>query len=92
MPTKKTTGGGADASRMTDAARQRVQAELASGKDETRANLLFSLTTTTLLLAIVDGLIDPVLLARRQLANRGLDENGEWVGTERAAQIHGVQR
>lgn len=74
--------------RMSAAARQRILADLASGKDETNPEHLFSLTATSLLLAAVNGLIDPTALARQQLAARGLDENGLWVGFSRAQQIH----
>ena len=77
--------------RMSDAAQRRVQAELADGRDETNPAYLFSTTATSLLLAIVDGLIDPVRLAHETLASRGLDENGLWVGFEEAARIHGVK-
>lgn len=49
---------------------------------------LYSLTSTTLLLAIESGSIDPVLLARRELANRGVDRSGAWVGFPAAARIH----
>jgi len=74
--------------RMSEAARRRVQAELADGRDEVNPAYLFSTTATSLLLAIVDGLIDPVRLAHETLANRGLGENGQWVGFEAAKQIH----
>ncbi|MFO7697898.1 MAG: hypothetical protein R6X16_12185 [Anaerolineae bacterium] len=77
---------------MSEVARQRVQADLADGRDETNPEYLFSITATSLLLAIADGLIDPVALARRQLADRGLDSDGAWVGFDRAAQIHGMTR
>ena len=78
--------------RMSEATRRRVQEDLASGKDELSPTYLFSTTATSLLLAITDGLIDPVAIARQTLANRGLDENGEWVGFDEAARIHGVTR
>jgi len=78
--------------RMSEAAHQRVQGDLAGGKDELTPTYLFSTTATSLLLAITAGLIDPVALAHQTLASRGLDENGEWVGFERAAKIHGVTR
>lgn len=77
---------------MTEAARQRVLAELAAGHDQTNPAFLYSTTATALLLAIAGGLLDPVALARRELASRGLDANGEWCGFDRAAQIHGVKR
>jgi hypothetical protein len=77
---------------MSDAARERVLAELASGRDATNAQFLFSTTSTSLLLAAAAGLIDPTLLARRELAGRGLDADGAWVGFDEARRIHGVQR
>ncbi|MFH1844878.1 MAG: hypothetical protein ABIF77_16935 [bacterium] len=73
---------------MSPATRRQVEAELASGRDETNPDHLFSMTATALLLAINDGLIDPVRLARQQLAARGVDGNGTWVGFSRAEQIH----
>jgi hypothetical protein len=73
---------------MTDAARERVLADLASGRDATDPRFLFSTTSTSLLLAAAAGLIDPVALARRELASRGLDADGAWVGFDRARQIH----
>jgi hypothetical protein len=77
---------------MSAVARQRVLADLASGHDATNPQFIFQQTNTALLLAAVNGLIDPVALARQQLAARGLDANGEWVGFDRARQIHGVTR
>lgn len=78
--------------RMSEATRQRVQEDLASGKDELDPAFLYSVTATSLLLAIADGLIDPVALARQTLASRGLDENGQWCGFDEATRIHGVTR
>jgi hypothetical protein len=80
-----------DASRMSEAARQRVRAEIAAGRDQTNPVFLYSTTAAALLLAIAAGLIDPVLLARREIANRGLDADGAWCGFDEARRIHGVQ-
>lgn len=88
MSTKEARGEAAGTNQMTAATRTRVLADLASGKDETNPEHLFSLTATSLLLAAVNGQIDPVALARQQLAARGLDENGVWCGFALAAQIH----
>lgn len=77
---------------MSVAARERVLADLANGRDTTNAQFLFATTSTSLLLAAAAGLIDAVLLARRELVSRGLDGDGEWCGFEAAARIHGVQR
>jgi hypothetical protein len=73
---------------MSAAARKRVLADLASGRDATNPAFLYSTTATPLLLVIAAGLIDPVALARRELASRGLDADGAWVGFDRARQIH----
>ncbi len=75
-------------SRLTEATRRRLREQLASGVDETSPDFLYSTTATALLLAIEAGLIDPVRLARAELAGRGLDANGDWVGFDRARQIH----
>ncbi len=77
--------------RMIEVARRGIQRELASGRDETNPEFLFQCTRVELVLAIADGLIDPVALARRELASRGLDQNGVWVGFEEAARVHGVK-
>ena len=42
------------------------------------------------LAAVARGEIDLNRIAREELANRGLGLNGEWVGFDRARQIHGV--
>ncbi|NQU87708.1 MAG: hypothetical protein HQ541_18305 [Mariniphaga sp.] len=41
---------------------------------------LYQTIPTDLLVAIVKIQIDPVELANKELQNRGLDENGIWVG------------
>jgi hypothetical protein len=41
---------------------------------------LFSMTPTELLVAIVNGEIDPVELAKRTLESQGLNAEGNWVG------------
>jgi hypothetical protein len=56
--------------------------------DHENPDFLFSITSTALLLSIKSGSIDPVLLARRELANRGVDRSGSWVGFPAADRIH----
>lgn len=58
--------------------------ELENMPDELREDLMFNMTATELLLQIAEGEIDPVELAKRQLANRGLGKKGEWVGFDKA--------
>lgn len=56
-------------------------------QDELNPKYLFSLTWNDLLVKIVSGEVDPVQLAREQLANRGLDQSGKWVGFDKVAKI-----
>lgn len=51
-----------------------------SDSDELNPIYLYHLTATDLLVAILKKQIDPVELANKELKNRGLDENGKWVG------------
>jgi hypothetical protein len=46
---------------------------------------------TKVLAAAARGELDLNLLAREELASRGLDTPGEWVGFDRARQIHQVR-
>lgn len=46
---------------------------------------------TKVLAAAARGELDLNLLAREELASRGLDTQGEWVGFDRACQIHQVR-
>jgi hypothetical protein len=79
----------AKAPEMTAATRQRIQTQLADPNvsDQQNPLYLFSLTSSDLLLAIAGGLVDPGLLARQELASRGLDLDGTWVGFDRAREI-----
>lgn len=55
--------------------------------DDINPNLIFQLTDTELLVGIVNETIDPYLRAARELAKRGLNHKGEWVGFKPAAAI-----
>jgi hypothetical protein len=48
--------------------------------DDLNPIYLYHLTATDLLVAILKKQIDPIKLASKELKNRGLDENGKWVG------------
>lgn len=48
------------------------------------------IASSKVLAAVARGELDLNRLAREELAARGQDENGQWVGFERAAQIHHV--
>lgn len=46
--------------------------------------------TTDLLAMAARGEIDLNQLAKQELANRGQDQFGKWVGFDKAAKIHGL--
>ncbi len=48
--------------------------------DELNPAYIFNLTWTELLLKLADGTLNAQELARKEMANRGLGRNGEWVG------------
>lgn len=58
--------------------------------DELNPEFLFNGTANALLAQIVKGQIDPVLLAKQQLANRGLNSDGVWIGFKKAKAHHGL--
>ena len=58
--------------------------------DEENPAFLFSATWTNLLVKIAYGQVDAERLARLELANRGLDLNGNWIGFAAAAKEHKI--
>jgi len=48
--------------------------------DEQNPSYLFYSTSNDLLIAIAGGEIDIVELVKKELENRGYDENGKWIG------------
>ena len=55
--------------------------------DERNPDHIFSLSDTALLLNAVNGTIDLLQLAKNELAARGLNDGGAWVGFEAAKKI-----
>lgn len=53
--------------------------------DDLNPEYLFSLTHSKLLCKIATGEINAKHLARKQLADRGLDLEGKWIGFDAAA-------
>jgi len=56
--------------------------------DELNEKFIFNMTHSSLLVKAMRGKIDLVELASQQLANRGMNENGLWVGFAQAARLH----
>ncbi len=48
------------------------------------------LALNKVLVAVVKGELDLNDLARKELSSRGLDKQGQWVGFDKANQIHNV--
>lgn len=59
-------------------------------KDDDNPSYIFSLTSNRLLSEAIKGDFDLIYLVRRELANRGLDSNGKWVGFDEAKKIHRI--
>lgn len=60
--------------------------------DELNPKFIFSLTHTDLLVKVIRGEIDLLALVRSELANRGLDRDGKWVGFDEAKRIHSARK
>lgn len=52
---------------------------------------VFSMTDFELLTKIAKGEIDPVVLAKTELANRGLNDNNTWIGFKQARKFWGLK-
>jgi hypothetical protein len=52
--------------------------------DDGNPAYLFSTTPTDLLVAALDGRVDLVAYARREMVARGCNEQGQWVGFGKA--------
>jgi len=62
----------------------------ANRKDDDNPSFIFSLTSSKLLAEAIQGDFDLIYLVRRELANRGQDSKGKWVGFDEAKKIHRV--
>lgn len=62
----------------------------AKRKDDENPGFVFSLTNTKVLTEALQGDFDLVYLVRRELANRGFDSKGKWIGFEEAKKAHRV--
>lgn len=60
--------------------------------DDINPRFIFSTTSTALLVETLRGDFDLKQLVRRELANRGLNAEGNWVGFDKAAQIHKIKK
>lgn len=59
--------------------------------DDRNPDFIFQLTHTDLLVQALRGEIDLLALARKEMIDRGMGRNGEWVGFQKAAEIWEVE-
>jgi hypothetical protein len=64
----------------------------ANRKDDDNPSFIFSGTSSKLLAEAIKGDFDLIYLVRRELANRGHDGKGKWVGFDEAAKTHRIQK
>lgn len=60
-------------------------------RDDDNPAFLFQGVPTKLLAMIVKGEINAAWLAGKEMANRGMDKDGLWVGFDKAEEIHGTK-
>lgn len=60
--------------------------------DDINPRYIFSLTATALLVEALRGDFDLKRLIRQELAKRGQDNKGNWVGFDKAVQIHKIKK
>jgi len=59
--------------------------------DEDNPDFLFQGDSTKLVLAIALGKLDAKKLAGKELANRGFDKKGKWIGFPQAEKLWGIK-
>lgn len=61
-------------------------------KDELDPRFIFNGTYTQLLTEALKGDFDVNYLIRRELANRGFDGEGKWIGFKQAKELHKIEK
>ncbi|MBL7890764.1 MAG: hypothetical protein JNL24_14520 [Bacteroidia bacterium] len=70
----------------------RLSSDFASRPDDVNPKYIFTQTATALLVEALRGDFDLKTLIRQELANRGQDDKGNWVGFEQAAKAHKIKK
>jgi hypothetical protein len=58
--------------------------------DDDNPEFMFQTTNTSLLSKAVKGKIDLLKQAKKEMAARGFDKNGKWIGFDKAKKLYGV--
>ncbi len=78
---------------LTKAGEERlISKDYGSRADDINPKFIFSLTATALLVEALRDNLNLKQLIRIELANRGLNAEGNWVGFEQAAKIHKIKK
>jgi len=78
---------------LTSAGKERLMSkDYENRADEINPRFIFSTVATALLVEALRDDFDLKALVRRELANRGLNTVGDWVGFNKAAQIHKIKK
>lgn len=78
---------------LTQTGKERLMTkDYESRSDDINPRYIFSTTATALLVEALRGDFDLKQLIRRELANRGQNAEGNWVGFDKAAQIHKIKK
>ena len=70
----------------------KLSSDFANRPDDLNPKFIFSTTATALLVEALKGDFYLKHLVRQELANRGVDDSGNWVGFEKARAIHKVKK
>lgn len=79
---------------LTESGKEKLKlsSDFANRPDDLNPKFIFSTTATALLVEALKGGFDLKHLIRQELANRGVDDSGNWVGFEKAKAIHKVKK
>lgn len=79
---------------LTESGKEKLKlpSDFANRPDDLNPKFIFSTTATALLVEALKGVFDLKHLVRLELANRGVDDKGNWVGFEKAKELHKVKK
>ncbi len=79
---------------ITESGKEKLKlpSDFANRPDDLNPKFIFSTTATALLVEALKGGFDLKYLVRLELANRGVDDKGNWVGFEKAKELHKVKK
>lgn len=69
----------------------KYRSEIGMLDDDDNSNFLLSQAFTHLVVKIANGSINMQYLAKIELAARGKDLNGEWIGFAKAKELYGIK-